>query len=367
MESLFDVIERHRGGDGRPAVFTAFYSTANPDYDAIEKSDFTKYHDIPIDRGWSQGWESDGAMAAARAGMERGVFYPEYHARLHHSSPHLWLEILRGGHEDTDVFRMLFENRMYEFNRHLPEYERMAIREQLDWISEGIATFERAFDMPPRCAINSDGIPGTEESWALCGIRARSLKSVVLNDGRQVRPYGKLKPDGTMDGTTPMGRYNRFLDMTYLNRNAFFEVAHRKPGVLDDAYRAILGCWERGEPAVVSTHRLGYCSLVEDTMQYSLEQLDALLARFGEEHSDVVYMTSWEVAQLCHTGTSAIRHGDRWVLRNYGSTEATVTAPADLTSPATDLRTGRRLDCTDGSPGTYNLPPGDYEVEAGKA
>ena len=112
----------------------------------------------------------------------------QYHARLHHSSPHLWLEILRGGHEDTDIYRVLFDNNIYEFNRHLPEYERMPIREQLDWVSVGVTTFQRTFGMAANCAVNSDAIPGTEESWALCGIRVRSLKSAVTNTDSRVPP-----------------------------------------------------------------------------------------------------------------------------------------------------------------------------------
>ena len=362
LEALFEVLERHHGGDGRAAVFTAFYVTHNPDYDAIRASDFTEYHDIPIDVGWPPGWRSEGAIAGAGDGMRRGVWFPEFHARLHHSSPHLWLEILRGGDEDTDVYRTLFDNHIYFFDRHLPEYERMPIAEQFAWLRGGVDAFKRALGVAPHCGVNSDAIPGTEESYALLGIRVRCLKSVVLNNGTQVRPYGKLKPDGTMDGTTPMGAYNPFLDLTYLNRNAFFEVGGADRSVLDDAYQAIVNCWQRGEPAVVSTHRSGYCSLDDDASQRGRDLLDDLLARFETEHPDAVYMTSWEVAQLCRTATSAARYGDQWVLRNYGSDAATVAVPEPVGASAVDLRTGDRFGPPGPEPGVYRLPPGDYSV-----
>ena len=358
LDALFDVLQRHRGADGQPAVFTAFYPTANPDYDAIRKSNFTEYHDIPIDAGWSQGWRSDGSIAAARDGMSRGLWCPEFHARLHHCSPKTWLEILRGGHDDTDVYRMLFDNHVYEFDRHLPEYERMTIREQLDWLRPAVDAFERAFGVRAMCAVNSDAIPGTEESYALCGIRTRCLKSVVLNNGRQVRPYGKGKPDSVMDATNPMGRYNRFLDLVYLNRNAFFEVAAGRPEVLDEGYQAILGCWQRGEPAVVSTHCAGYCSNVPEVAPQGRAMLDELLGRLIAEHPDMVFMTSWEVAQLCRVGTSAARYGESWVLRNYGAAEAAIAAHAS--GPAVDLRSGREFAPVEA--GAYRLPPGDYKV-----
>ncbi len=76
----------------------------------------------------------------------------------------------------------------------------------------------------------------------------------------------------------------------------------------------------------------------------------------------MVYMTSWEVVQLCHTGTSAIRYGDTWVLRNYGSAEARVATAPEVTSPAVAVQTGDQFDCVDDAPGTYMLPPGVYQV-----
>jgi len=363
MSALFDVLERHHGGDGRPAVFTAFYPTCNPDYDAIRASDFTEYHDIPIDRGWSQGWQSEGALPMAREGMQRGIWFPEFHARLHHSNPKHWLEILRGPHEETDIYRFLFDNHIYYYNRHLPEYDGMNIREQRAWLTPAVETFKRAFGVNPTCAVNSDAIPGTEECYALLDIRVRCLRSVVLNTGQQVRPYGKNKPDGTMDGTSLMGAYNRFLDLVYLNRNAFFECSGDDPEIVEEGFQAIVNCWERTEPAVTSTHRIHYCSLNPEVRRNGLAHLEQLLERMGKEHPDAVYLTSWEVAQLCRFGTSAARFADTWILRNYTETEQRVATGTPLTGPAVGLQSGKTHDPVPEEAGAYVLPVGVYRVE----
>lgn len=367
MRALFDVLERHRGGDGRPAVFTAMYATANPDYAAIRASNFEEYTDIFIDEGWPARWDGRGGLAAAREGLRRGVWYPEFHTRLHHCGPKAWLAILRGGHEETDVYRLLFDQEVYHFNIHLPEYDGMTINEQYEWLSGGVEAFRRALGREPRCAVNSDAIPGTEECWALLGIRVRSLRSMVLHSGKQVRPYGDRKPDGTMDGTSPMGRYNRFLDMVYLNRNAFFEVAHRGPDVIDDAFAAVEGCWGRGEPAVISTHRLGYCSLDADESREGLRRLDEFLGRFETERPETVCMTSREVAQLCRSGVSAAPYGDGWMLRNYLGEEAEARLPVASTASARDLRSGREFVPLRDRPAVYRLPPGDYRIPGEEA
>ncbi|MBT4814257.1 MAG: hypothetical protein HON70_01085 [Lentisphaerae bacterium] len=361
MTALFDVLERHHGGDSRSPVFTAFYPTCNPDYDAIRASGFTEYHDIPIDQGWSQGWASEGAIPMAHQGMRRGIWYPEFHARLHHSHPKAWLDILRGPHEENGIYRFLFDNHIFYYNRHLPEHDGMTIRDQLEWLSPAVAAFERTFGMSAACGVNSDAIPGTEEVYSLLGISVRCLRSVVLNSGKQVRPYGTNNPDGTMDGTNVMGTYNRFLDLVYLNRNAFFETSGTGPEGVDDSYQAIVNCWRRNEPAVTSTHRVHYCSLEPTLRQTGLAHLDELLGRFEEEHPDVVYLTSWEVAQLCRSGTSAARFGATWILRNYTDQPQAVAAGATTGVPAVDLRTGARIDPNEEA-GTYLLPPGDYDV-----
>ena len=62
------------------------------------------------------------------------------------------------------------------------------------------------------------------------------------------------------------------------------------------------------------------------------------------------------------TGTSAARYGERWILRNCGTADATVTVPAPVTASATDLRTGTESAPTGPEPGTYTLPPGDFVV-----
>ena len=364
MTALFEVLERHQGADGRHPVFTAFYLTRNPDYDAIRDSGFSEYHDIPIDRGWSQGWTSEGAIPMAREGMRRGIWFPEFHARLHHSNAGEWLAILRGPHEETDVYRFLFDNHMYYFNRHLPEYDGMNIREQLAWLRPAAEAFARTFDVKATCAVNSDAIPGTEEVYALLDIRVRCLRSVVLNNGKQVRPYGTHKPDGTMDGTSLMGAYNRFVDLVYLNRNAFFETSAGGAGDIDESYRAIVNCWQRNEAAVTSTHRVHYCTLHADLREAGLAHLDELLGRLNKTHPDVVYLTSWEVAQLCRLGTSVAKFAHRCVLRNYTDQTQRVVTGDDLAKPVFNLRTGATIDPVNEQAGTYVLPPGDYLVGA---
>ena len=43
LEELFTVLERHRDSYGNPAVITADYAVANPDFDKIRKSKFGEY------------------------------------------------------------------------------------------------------------------------------------------------------------------------------------------------------------------------------------------------------------------------------------------------------------------------------------
>ena len=48
LDHLYGVLSRHRDAGGRPACFTANFVVANPDFDAIRRDRFERYHDFPI-------------------------------------------------------------------------------------------------------------------------------------------------------------------------------------------------------------------------------------------------------------------------------------------------------------------------------
>ncbi|HSE40557.1 MAG TPA: hypothetical protein VLH08_07290, partial [Acidobacteriota bacterium] len=81
LKELFEVLSAFRDQSERPACMTANFVIANPDYDAMEKSAFTKYFDRFIDETAPKE-----ILDAYREGIKRCVFYPQYHGRRHFSA-----------------------------------------------------------------------------------------------------------------------------------------------------------------------------------------------------------------------------------------------------------------------------------------
>ena len=314
LERLYRLLEKHQGADGLPAVFTAFVCVGNPDYEAIGQSGFKEYRDIGLDEGVPPGWERGDIAGKLREGLDRGVFAPEFHANLHHTSPKLWLELLNEDSPNGRVARDLFALRCYYQGIHLPEYHKLDIREQFQWVETGVRRFKRIFGVAPTAAVTSDAFPETEIVWSLNGIKVVCLKNCRNHNGEVVVYH--TKPWNMQDVYTPLGAYNELLDVVYLTRNAFFELQppHGCPaetllGVVDNCLNV------HHEPAIISTHRVNYVSLDKEMAGRRHAELETLLA--GLCKRGVSFLTTAEVGQLYRQGWSERRFGDKRVIRKW--------------------------------------------------
>ena len=87
LEALFEVLDSVRDGRGRPAIFTAYAMSANPDFGRILESG-EKYHYETVSDTFSrlsseQAAAYDGAWALWQEGMAKGLIQPQFHGREH--------------------------------------------------------------------------------------------------------------------------------------------------------------------------------------------------------------------------------------------------------------------------------------------
>ncbi len=351
VTALCDFLERFTGADGRPVVFTPCYIMGNPDYEGIAAAGMAEYRDLLIDNGVPSAWERGDFLAPARAGVRRMVWRPEYHARLHHTQPHLWLESVRAGHPEAAP---LFEEQIFQQSAMRPEYEGMDEPEQREWVAGGMRSFQRAFGYLPECAINCDATEVTERIWWEWGVRTR------LN----------RYPDEGACGQSP------FTPMTYLRRNVRFE-----PLGLDDEYtasgftgawRQLQAAWGADQPAIVSTHRKNYVSFVAEQERQGYLQLELLLQAIADYYPEAVFVTSAEIGQLHRSGVSALVWPEEIVCRNYTPQERAIPLPVPegrKPAGAVDLRSGADVRLDEGPDGGVVLvaPEGDFSVPLASA
>ncbi|OQA85964.1 MAG: hypothetical protein BWY31_01583 [Lentisphaerae bacterium ADurb.Bin242] len=322
LNRLFGVLEKYRGLDSLNPVFTAFTCMGNPDFEFIRARGFTEYRDIPIDRGFPPPWDGSGAVGAMRDGMERGVWSPEYHAMLHHTSPREWLRLLNGSGADSENARRLFELHAFGQGRHIPEYNGYNVREQNDFIATGLRRFQDTFGVLPSAAVTSDAFPETVVLWAANGIRIVSIINCRINSGETV--VYDTKPWNFQDTYAKIGDYDPMLDVVYLTRNAFFEADASDKARFGVSGGELMKVVERNfkvheEPCVISTHRAVYVSFDAARETARFAELENLLARL--EKRGVFFLTTSELGALYRQGWSLRSFGKKRIFRKWAECE----------------------------------------------
>ena len=204
-----------------------------------------------------------------------------------------------------------------------------------------VERFRERFGRTPSSVIASDYRWGAEDedAWAELGIEVVQAKREQVDD--------------RVDPTGPMGRARKFLErqvdrwrdrFVYLDRPARLEPygesdldAHQGAR---EAARAVREAWRRGEPGIVSVHRVQLVSFDPHVAEAGWSHLRALLDDLASD-GPVRVLVDAEVAQLTRRGWSRLERGPWIVERNYGD--------APVRTPDGDLAVGTRVRTRAGS------------------
>ncbi|MBQ7206624.1 MAG: hypothetical protein IJS01_02385 [Lentisphaeria bacterium] len=337
LQALYSVLEKHRGKDGLPPVFTAFTCVANPDFGRIRANGFTRYEDMAIDEGFPPGWDGRGLIEAYRDGMKRGVWFPEYHANLHHTSPALWFRLLKEESPAGENARKLFDMNCYCQVTHLPEYTGYAPDEMRRIIETGFGRFERIFGYRPHAAVTSDAFPETVKMWAQAGARAACLVNFRTNDGEIVYYSNKLW--NFQDPGARCGDIDAEKDIVYLARNVWFDLAgpsYLTGASAETAFEAVQNnhrIWH--DPAVVQMHRVNFSAYPASSAAPRLAELDKFLGML--ESRGVYYLTTGELADLYYRGWSKREVPGGTLIRKWSVCDI-------FSAEATDLDNGKTVE-----------------------
>lgn len=301
LDALYAVLESHPDRHGRPAVFTTNFITANPDFEAIEANHFSEYMDIPV--------SADGTLRSAwETGIQRSVFYPQYHGRSH-INVQKWLDDLK---QDVPGAQALFnkrqngglallENAQWRYHSEYINWQTGEMSTQQDlasWINVGLQYFEDAFGFLPKSAIAPHYVLPTTvlPVWRQLGIHfVQGGNYHILQhpqSGQQIYRSHALGERSTTG-------------LLYLTRNVRFEP---RPGQInrgvEAAWRQIEGCFKAGIPAVIDTHRINYTGPWQVAARQALFELLTRIAAFQPR-----FMTSTELGEAIRSGGS---YHDAW-------------------------------------------------------
>jgi hypothetical protein len=348
LESAADVaalcatLQAFRGADGFAPVWQANTTMASPDYERMTASRFGA-EVLPVVEapGLPSRWQRPGLAESVDRARSDGLWWPELHG-LHHLPEHAWLHALRRGESDavrafeqqSPVCRAVQESGEYDSSE-----PRDVRRRNLE---RSIEAFRRRFARAPEslCPPDYRWDESLEQDAQALGIG--SIQGLAEQYGHSFPRLRHLALRQRWPITT--GR------LLFLPARIAFEPsavdASEHGRLVQHVRKRARQAWGRGQPAIVSTHRVNYAHLDPERSAAGRLALREVIAGLVEDGAR--FLVDTEVRQLLERGGSVRRLGTHAVIvRRYGAGDEPMRfeAPAGVTG--VHVREGRAANGAD--------------------
>lgn len=291
LESLFEVLHKHKDCNGNHPIITANMLMANPDFLAIKESGFKRYYYEPIAKTYERYFGDASVLEIMKQGLNASVFMPQSHGREHFNIAQ-WLKGLQAG--DKDLLTA-FEfgmcgiapkmnpergNNMMVALRATDEEEQIHIEKS---VSEGLELFKDMWGFSSKTFV------------APCFSWNERIEKVLSDKG--VKLIQTVRSNKAAYLSAPCyfysGQYNA-LGLIYSIRNCTFEPSidnHRNQ--VDATLKQIDRVFSHSKIAVISTHRINLASGIDSQNNCkTVKLLDELLSRLLAKYPDVEFASS---------------------------------------------------------------------------
>ena len=295
LTDLLEVLQKHRGSDGKPAVFTANMVMGNPDYEQIRNGDYQNYVRVDLQKTFEQTAGCEYMLTLVKQGMDAGLWMPQFHGR-EHLQVKRWMEALQGRKEP--FFTAFQEGVAGLSNDIIPgdsvqaAFDRCDTEATMDIIIEGLDDFERIFGFRSETLIANNYIWSDDLNQGLLAAGVRHFQGMKY----QLLPR-KASQEKREKIRRKTGEVNA-LGQTYGVRNCHFEPTergHTVHGVLKEISSAFF--WKK--PAIICTHRINYTGrLDENRRRQNLKELDRLLREIRLRWPKVRFISTVELANV---------------------------------------------------------------------
>lgn len=291
VRALRETLLEFRGADGAPPLWQANTVMASPDFERMAREGFEGDEPplLPFPETPSR-WRRPGLWDEVRASVAAGVWRPELHG-LHHLPVRAWLGALRRGDADA---RLAFGQQSpvcgaVQASGEYDASEPAASRERS--LQRAFALFTQLFGRPPGSLCPPDYRWEAALETQAVRLGASSLQGAAERAGRwpRVRRFVHRWRWPELSGGL----------LRMPPRIAFEPRGDAAPDAGLGAGRthvAVRAAWGRGQPAVVSTHRLNYAHLDPTWSGAGRAALRDLLGRMCKDGA--VFLTDGKVREL---------------------------------------------------------------------
>lgn len=296
LEKLFEVLQRYKDCNGRPAQVTANTIVCNPDFQKIASSGFAEYSYEHFTSTLKRYPNHNRVFDLYREGMEGGIFRPQFHGREHLNVAR-WMRSLQSA--DRAV-RFAFENGTtysgaddYSFMEALDMDHPSDIDGLRQIVADGLGIFRDTFGYESRSFIAPcyTWDTGVEEVLRKGGVRYLQGSRCQLIPNGAFGDYRKKYHS--------LGESNDN-ELIYMVRNCAFEpTLFRKSDWVDYTLSNIRDAFRWNKPAVIAAHRVNFVGFIDPVNRdNNLKLLNRLLAAIVTRWPSVEFMASDELGDL---------------------------------------------------------------------
>lgn len=302
LENLFEVLQSVKDKNGQPAVITANTLSANPVFDRIRESGFTKYSFEPFTETLKRDDAHSDAFHVWRQGMAAGVFHPQCHGR-EHLYVKKWLQALRKGDALTQAaFDLGTWGLTQQVDPSIHEYymgafnscEETDIREFETVIDDALRLFRGIFGYASRSFIATtyEWSPKIEPFLAQRGVRyiqGTFQQKIPCDDDRTI----KITYRGFQGTRTKAGLVRLF-------RNCFYEPSTKENHDWHgDCMKRVEIAFKWGKAANICSHRVNFIGSVDPSnTDRNLPEFGRLLHDIVGRWPDVEFVTSDQLGEI---------------------------------------------------------------------
>ena len=293
LESLFEVLTKHRDHLGNHPCITAVTNVANPDFNAIEKDKFKQYYyETNVDT-YNRFPASDRVVSLTKEGINHKIFQPQSHAR-EHVQVNWWMKELQN---PGSMARKVFEEEFFFLGQtNLTNKELPGLGGSLDvkFAEDFISTSEildsalhifkdvygyQADYMCPPAQFYSENI--------LLVLSNHGIKWLDVARTQKVARFNKKH----QQSFRILGQKSKF-GFKYLVRNAVFETnfSIHENGI-NSCLKNIQDAFDCKQPAIISNHRASFVGGIDEkNRDKGLKSLDKLFVEILRKWPDVEFI-----------------------------------------------------------------------------
>ncbi len=302
LTALFAVLTSVKDKNGSPAVMTANFAMANPDFDKIDPINDAYFFE-PFTDTYKRYYPDQDVFSCVQDGIKSSCFVPQLHCR-EHMNVNRWMNDLKQQKYDTVI---AFQNHMIgtgtSFSQENPFGYMDAFNsnftsdaELSNIVHEAMELFENTFGKKSETFVASCFVWNDALEKALCEVGVRGIQSgcwqnlpVCTEEGNALRRKLRFT-----------GQKNR-IGQIYTVRNCTYEPAYQQTPMKSakECLDQIMRAFHNRKPSIINSHRFNsICSINRENARENLKGLSWLLQTIIENIPDAEFISTAELLRI---------------------------------------------------------------------